>query len=492
MENFLKNNDEVFNIKLKSLLEMQKKGNDPFSISSFNRTDFSEDIIEDFKNRPEEKKANIAGRIIRLRSMGKASFVDILDSRGKIQVYVKSDDIGPEKYEEFKSFNVGDFLGISGFVFKTKKDEISVHAQKITLLSKSLRSLPEKFHGFKDIDLRYRQRYLDLIVNREVKKVFEKRILIIKTIRNYLDSLGFVEVETPIMNIIPGGASARPFITHHNALNLDLYLRIAPELYLKRLIVGGMEKVYEIGRLFRNEGVSTKHNPEFTTVELYEAYSDYNDMMRITEDIIINCCISVNDKLNITYQGVEINLEKPFLRLSMLEAIKKYTEVDFSPFLHDKNKILKNCEKINLKVDGNLSTGEILSFVFEEKVESNLMQPTFIYDYPVEISPLAKKKKEDPQFTQRFELFIAGREFANAYSELNDPIDQRLRFEEQELKRKNGDEEANKIDEDFLTALEYGMPPTGGLGIGIDRLVMLLTNSSSIKDVILFPTMKSL
>ena len=379
---------------------------------------------------------------------------------------------------------------VKGYVFRTRRGEISVHAKSIRLLSKSLLPLPEKFHGLKDTDLRYRQRYVDLIVNPEVKDTFIKRSKIISTMRSVLDNLGFIEVETPILNTIAGGAAARPFITHHNTLNMDLFLRIAPELYLKRLIVGGMEKVYEIGRQFRNEGMSVKHNPEFTTIELYEAYTDYHGMMDITENLINACAQAVCESDVITYQGEEVNLQKPFRRLTMIEAVKEYTGVDFDTFADDNEKAHDVAKELGLPVEKHHVWGDILNLAFEEKVEEKLLQPTFICDYPVEVSPLTKRKADRPELVERFELFITRREFANAYTELNDPIDQKERFEYQMKLREQGDEEANQIDEDFITALEYGMPPTGGMGMGIDRLAMLLTDSASIRDVLLFPTMK--
>ncbi|MDR1364732.1 MAG: lysine--tRNA ligase [Oscillospiraceae bacterium] len=483
------NLDEIFNLRLKKLLELQKNGSDPFEITKFAVKITSSEIKENF-DFIEGKEVVIAGRMTRRRVMGKASFFDILDRAGTIQVYIKTDDV--ENYESFLNYDIGDFLGINGIAFKTKKGEISVHTKEIILLSKALRTLPEKFHGLKDIDLRYRQRYLDFIANPEVKNNFLKRATIIKTIRHYLDINDFVEVETPILNSIAGGAAAKPFETHHNALNLDLFLRIAPELYLKRLIVGGMERVYEIGRQFRNEGMSIKHNPEFTTLELYQAYSDYFGMMNITESIISACNLAVNCDFNINYQGKDVDLSIPFRRVTMIEAVKEVTGEDFSKFIGDTEKAFISAKKLGLKPENSLGWGGVLNFIFEEKVEETLFQPTFIYDYPVETSPLAKRKNNSSKLVERFELFITSRELANAYSELNDPIDQRERFKVQAQLHENGDEEANLSDEDFLNALEHGMPPTGGLGIGIDRLVMLLTNSASIRDVIIFPTMKPL
>ncbi|MFA9381372.1 MAG: lysine--tRNA ligase, partial [Acetanaerobacterium sp.] len=407
----------------------------------------------------------------------------------KIQVYVKINDIGEDNYADFKKWDIGDIVGVTGLVFCTRRGEISVHAHSITLLSKSLLPLPEKWHGLKDTDLRYRQRYVDLIVNPEVKDAFVKRSLIIKEIRAFLDTLGYLEVETPVLHAIAGGATARPFTTHHNALNIDLYMRIALELHLKRLIVGGFDKVYEIGRVFRNEGLSVRHNPEFTLLELYEAYTDYNGMMNITENLIRAVAEKVLGTTQIVYNDVEIDLGKPFERLTMAEAVKKYASVDFYEIsTTEEAKAL--ADKHHITYEKRHQKGDILNLFFERYCEEHLIQPTFITEHPVEISPLAKRKPSDPDYTERFELFVVGREHANAFSELNDPIDQRERFERQAQLKSQGDDEANDVDEDFLTALEYGMPPTGGLGIGIDRLVMLLTNSASIRDVLLFPTMR--
>ena len=483
---------ELLQIRRDKLSELKEKDKDPYEITLCDQNYHATDIIDNY-DELEGKDVCIAGRIMSRRIMGKASFAAIQDRTGKIQFYVKRDDVGEEIYTEFKKqWDIGDICEVKGFVFKTKTGEISVHANEIRLLSKSLLPLPEKYHGLKDTDTRYRQRYVDLIMNPEVKSTFEKRALIIKTIRQMLDDIDFVEVETPILNIIPGGAAARPFITHHNTLDLDMYLRIAPELYLKRLIVGGMERVYEIGRLFRNEGMSVRHNPEFTTIELYQAYTDYNGMMDITEKLINQCALNVCGTDVINYQGTELSLQIPFKRLSMVEAVKEYSGVDFDSFHLDDEAARNAVKAMGVELKGTETWGDCLVLAFEEKAEVNLIQPTFIYDYPVENSPLTKRKKSRPELTERFELFIAGRELANAYSELNDPIDQRERFVRQMQLREAGDEEANMIDEDFLTALEYGMPPTGGMGMGIDRLAMLLTDSASIRDVLLFPTMKPL
>jgi lysyl-tRNA synthetase class 2 len=480
---------DEFNLRLSKLVDLQKNGKDPFSITKFEKNISAKEIKDNFETL-NGSSVVLAGRITRRRIMGKAAFADILDESGVIQIYLKMDILGRENYEAFKDYDIGDIVGVNGLIFKTKKDEISVKADEITLLSKSLRPLPEKFHGLKDSDLRYRQRYLDFIANPKVKETFIKRSIIIKSIRNYLDNLGFTEIETPILNTIAGGAIARPFKTYHNALNLDLFLRIAPELYLKRLIVGGMEKVYEIGRQFRNEGMSIKHNPEFTTIELYQAYTDYFDMMEITENLIVNCNHSIGGSDIINYGNVSINFSVPFRRITMLDLVKESVGIDFSNFIGDQKRAFDSARSLGLNPDPNLGWGGILSFIFEEKAEKNLIEPMFVYDYPLENSPLTKRKKDCSELTERFELFIAGREIANAYSELNDPVDQSERFKFQMKLRERGDEEASVADEDFILALEHGLPPTGGLGIGIDRLVMLLTNSASIRDVIAFPTMK--
>lgn len=483
---------EIMSIRREKFSNLKDKGKNPFEMTSFDFDFYAKDIIEQFESL-EGKTVKISGRITSKRDMGKASFMDVSDSSGKIQVYLKINDIGEEEFKEINSlWDIGDIVGVEGFVFKTRRGEVSVHATKLTLLAKSFLPLPEKFHGLRDTDTRYRQRYLDLISSPEVKDTFVKRSKIIQTIRNYLDNKNFIEVETPVLNVIPGGAAARPFVTHHNTLDMDLYLRIAPELYLKRLIVGGMDKVYEIGRLFRNEGMSTKHNPEFTTIELYQAYCDYQTMMNLAEDLIRNCAKAVGIDGVFEYQGDKIDVFSPFKRLTMIDAVKQFTGVNFSEFMGDNAKAIEVAQKLEIKYQPKDSWGDILNKVFEEKVEENLVEPTFIYDYPIEVSPLTKKKPGCDYLVERFELFITRRELANAYSELNDPIDQRERFKRQVQMREAGDQEANMLDEDFITALEHGMPPTGGLGMGIDRLVMLLTDSPSIRDVIIFPTMKPL
>jgi Lysyl-tRNA synthetase (class II) len=483
--------NQLMIIRREKLEKLKQNNKNPFEITKFDITHTSKEIIDNYEEL-EGKDVTIAGRIMAKRIMGKASFCHIQDGDGKIQSYVSINDLGEESYKQFKEDDIGDIIGITGFVFKTRTGEISIHAKEVILLSKSLRPLPEKFHGLKDTDLRYRQRSVDLIMNPEVKETFKKRSLIIKEIRNMLDEKGFMEVETPILQTIPGGASARPFITHHNTLDIDMYLRIATELYLKRLIVGGFDKVYEIGRNFRNEGMDIKHNPEFTCIELYEAYTNLEGMMNITEELIRRCANKVCGTGKISYQGEEIDLEKPFRRITMIDSIKEVTGVDFNTVETDEE-AQKIAKDLNMEIDPIKTTrGDIIVQVFEEKVEETLRQPTFLYEYPIENSPLTKKCKDNPRMTQRFELFIGGREYANAYSELNDPIDQYERFLKQVQAREAGDEEANMMDDDFVQALEYGMPPTGGMGMGIDRLVMLLTDSASIRDVLLFPTMKPL
>ncbi|MBR3673532.1 MAG: lysine--tRNA ligase [Clostridia bacterium] len=484
--------NQLMMVRREKLKELQEQGKNPYEITKFNRTNTAGEIKANYE-KFEEKTVTVAGRIIAKRIMGKASFCTIQDCDERIQSYVSINDLGEESYKAFKTYDIGDFIGITGFVFKTRTEEISVHAKEVTLLSKSLRPLPEKFHGLKDPDLRYRQRYVDLIVNPEVKKSFETRSKIIKEIRKILDEKGFLEVETPILNTIMGGANAKPFITHHNSLDLDMYLRVAPELYLKRLIVGGFDRVFEIGRLFRNEGMDIKHNPEFTSMELYAAYMDFNDMMDITEEIFSRCAKKVLGTTKITYQGQDIDLTPAWKRITMVDAIKEVTGIDFNTINTDEEAVALAKERNIVIPDPTKETrGDVISLFFEEYVEETLIQPTFVYEYPVEISPLAKRKAADPRMTERFELFIGGREYGNAFSELNDPIDQYERFKKQVEAREAGDEEAGMMDEDYVQALEYGMPPTGGLGIGIDRMIMLLTDSASIRDVLLFPTMKPL
>ncbi|MCL1997025.1 MAG: lysine--tRNA ligase [Defluviitaleaceae bacterium] len=476
-------------IRRQKLAALQQAGKDPFNIVKYDIDTKSTDILQNYEAY-EGKRVSIAGRLMSRRLMGKASFCDILDSHGRIQIYLKQDHMG-EAYEEFKKTDIGDIFGIVGTVFKTKKEEISINVQEISLLSKSLEILPEKFHGLTNIDLRYRQRYVDLIVNTSVRKTFANRSKILKSIRNYLDNQGYIEVETPVLQTVYGGANAVPFTTHHKALDLELYLRISLETYLKRLIVGGFDKVYEIGRVFRNEGISTRHNPEFTMLELYCAYIDYHAIMELTEQLVRTAAYDVLGTYKISYEGHEMDLEKPFARISMIDAVKEHTNIDFSE-IKTSEQARAAAKESGVEVEPHHKIGDILNSLFEEKVEKNLIQPTFIIDYPIEISPLAKRKPNNPSLTERFELFIVGREYANAFSELNDPIDQRQRFEAQEDLKAKGNNEAMPLDEDFITALSYGMPPTGGLGIGIDRLVMLITGCSSIRDVIFFPTMKPL
>ena len=481
--------NKLMQVRLDKLKELQAAGKDPFEITKYDRTEFSKEIKDNY-DKYENKDVSVAGRIMAKRIMGKASFVTIQDAQGRIQSYVSINDLGEESYKAFKTFDIGDIIGLKGFVFKTKTEEISIHAKEVVLLTKSLRDLPEKFHGLKDVDLRYRQRYVDLIVNPEVKETFLLRSKILKEIKNYLDNEGYLEVDTPVLNTIAGGATARPFITHHNTLDIDMYLRIANELYLKRLIVGGFDRVYEMGRMFRNEGMDIKHNPEYTAMEFYAAYQDYNDMMDLSENMIRTVAEKCLGTAKINYQGVDIDLESPWRRVPMITAIKEVTGVDFNEINTDEEAIAIAKEK-HVEVDDSKQTrGYIINAFFEEFVEETLTQPTFICDYPVEVSPLTKRMPSDKRLVESFELFIGGREYGNAYSELNDPIDQRERFVEQLRQKEAGDEEANDMDEDFCMAIEYGLPPTGGMGIGIDRLVMLLTDSASIRDVILFPTMK--
>lgn len=498
-------------VRLEKLDDLKARNADPYQITKYNVTgknaalkaqyeadeaaaksaagDDEEKLAQEL-DKLKEKKVSIAGRIMSWRDMGKANFIDVRDETDRIQVYVRMNDIGKEEFAEFKKWDIGDIVGVEGFVFRTRKGEISIHAEKIILLSKSLLPLPEKWHGLKDQDTRYRQRYLDLIVNPDVKDTFVKRSLILREIRNYLDALGYIEVDTPVLHTLEIGAAARPFKTHHNALDIDMYLRIETELYLKRLIVGGFEKVYEVGRIFRNEGMDTSHNPEFTTIEMYQAYTDYKGMMELIENMYEALALKICGSTTITYQGEQINLAAPWEKLTMAEAVKKYAGVDYNDWVTDED--ARTCAKekgVEVEEGENATKGHVLIAFFDEFVEKNLIQPTIIYDYPVENSPLAKRKPSDPAFTERFEYFIYAREMGNAFSELNDPVDQRERFVRQvEAKRATG---ANaEVDEDFVTALEYGMPPTGGLGLGLDRLVMLLTDSPSIRDVLLFPTMR--
>jgi lysyl-tRNA synthetase class 2 len=485
--------NDLLKERRQKLSELQAQGKDPFDVYKVNRTHTS-NVIKEKYDELEGKEVTVAGRLMSKRVHGKAGFSDVHDKYGKIQLYIKIDDVGEEKLKTYKTFDIGDFVSITGRVFKTKTEEVSIHITDFELLSKSLKPLPEKFHGLKDPDLRYRQRYVDLIINPEVRDTFFKRTAIIKAMREFLDNKDYLEVETPILSPIAGGAAAKPFETHHNALNIDMYLRIATELYLKRLIVGGFERVYEIGKNFRNEGIDVRHNPEFTMIELYEAYADYNDMMEITENMVAYICNEVLGTTKITYQETEIDFTPPWRRVTMVDAVKEYSGVDFNEIKTDeearniaKEKGLQFKKKLE-----DCTKGDILNEFFEAYGEEKLIQPTFIYDYPVEISPLTKKKRGNEAFTERFEGFVFGRELCNAYSELNDPIVQRERFLQQLKERELGDDEAYVMDEDFLNSLEIGMPPTGGMGMGVDRLIMLLTNSYSIRDVLLFPTMKPL
>ncbi|MFC5464878.1 lysine--tRNA ligase [Lederbergia graminis] len=486
-------NDQL-QVRREKMSSLRSGGIDPFG-KRFERTDNTSGIKEKYEQQSKEElsEANVtvtlAGRVMTKRGKGKAGFAHIQDLHGQIQIYVRQDAVGEEQYELFNNVDLGDLVGITGTIFKTKVGELSVKAHELTLLTKALRPLPDKFHGLKDIEQRYRQRYLDLITNEDSKSTFISRSLIIQEIRSYLNKAGFLEVETPMLHSIAGGAAARPFETHHNALDMQLYMRIAIELHLKRLIVGGLEKVYEIGRVFRNEGVSTRHNPEFTMIELYEAYADYNDIMELTENLIAHVAKEVIGSTTIPYGEHEVNLEPKWTRLHMVDAVKEYTGVDFWNQMTDEE-ARKLAKEHNIEITEHMTYGHIVNEFFEQRVEDKLIQPTFIYGHPVEISPLAKKNEDDQRFTDRFELFIVGREHANAFTELNDPIDQRERFESQLREREQGNDEAHEMDEDFIEALEYGMPPTGGLGIGIDRLVMLLTNSPSIRDVLLFPLMR--
>ena len=483
--------NKLMQVRMEKLEELQKQGKNPYEITKYDRTETSGQIKSNYEEF-EGKDVSVAGRIMAKRIMGKASFVTIQDSKGKIQSYVSINDLGEESYKAFKTYDIGDIIGIKGFVFKTKTEEISIHAKEVVLLTKSLRPLPEKFHGLKDMDLRYRQRYVDLIMNPEVKDTFVLRSKILKEIRKFMDERGYMEVETPMLTTVATGDAARPFITHHNTLDLDMYLRIANELYLKRLIVGGFDRVYEMGRMFRNEGMDIKHNPEYTGIEFYAAYQDYNDMMDLSENMIRTVAEKCLGTAKINYQGMDIDLESAWRRVPMIEAIKEVTGVDFNEINTDEEAVAVAKEKHVELEESKQTRGCIINAFFEEFVEETLIQPTFICDYPVEVSPLTKRKPSDKRLVERFELFIGGREYGNAYSELNDPIDQRERFVEQLKQKEAGDEEANDMDEDFCMAIEYGLPPTGGMGIGIDRLVMLLTDSASIRDVILFPTMKPL
>jgi len=482
--------NQLLKVRRDKLAELQEAGKDPFKITKYDVTVHSSDIKENYEEW-EGKEVSVAGRMMSKRVMGKASFCNVQDLKGNIQTYVARDSIGEESYKDFKKMDIGDIVGIKGTAFTTKTGEISIHATSVVLLTKSLQILPEKFHGLTNTDLRYRQRYVDLVMNPEVRDTFVKRSQIIKAIRDHLDEQGFMEVETPMLVPNAGGAAARPFETHYNALDEDVKLRISLELYLKRLIVGGLERVYEIGRVFRNEGVDTRHNPEFTLMELYQAYTDYHGMMDLVENLFRSVALKVLGTAVVSYDGVEIDLSKPFERITMVDALKKYKGIDFTE-IHTDEEAKALADQYHIAYEARHKKGDILSMLFEEFVEENLIQPTFIIDHPVEISPLTKRKPEDPDYTERFELFITKREMANAYSELNDPIDQRLRFEAQEVLKAAGDEEANSMDEDFLNALMIGMPPTGGIGIGIDRFVMLLTDSYAIRDVLLFPTMKTL
>ena len=483
--------NKLMQVRKEKLDELQKAGKNPFEVTKYDIENYSKQIKDNYEEY-EQKDVSVAGRIIAKRIMGKASFCTIQDCQGKIQSYVSINDLGEESYKLFKTYDIGDIIGIKGFVFKTRTEEISIHAKEVKLLTKSLKPLPEKFHGLKDMDLRYRQRYVDLIVNPEVKDTFVLRSKIIKEIRKFMDEKGYMEVETPMLTTVATGDAARPFITHHNTLDLQMYLRIAPELNLKRLIVGGFDKVFEIGKNFRNEGMDIKHNPEFTNMELYSAYEDYNDMMDMAEQLISTVATNVLGSSKITYQGTEIDLTPAWRRITMIDAIKEVTGIDFNTVKTDEEAQALAKEKGVEYEEIKNTRGHIINEFFETFVEETLIQPTFIMDYPVEVSPLTKRKKDDPSLVERFELFIGGREYGNAYSELNDPIDQYERFVKQVEAKEKGDEEAGGMDEDFVNALEIGLPPTGGLGIGLDRLIMLLTDSASIRDVLFFPTMKPL
>ena len=483
---------EILQVRRDKLKALQDEGRDPFTITKFNRTAYSADIKADY-DAFENQQVSVAGRIMSKRGMGKAIFCHVKDDKGQIQLYIKKDSVSEQEFADFRKYDIGDIIGVSGFVFKTKTEEISVHVEKVTLLSKSLRPLPEKFHGMTNIELKYRQRYVDLIMSDASRRNFEVRSKFIRFLRAYLDNRGYMEVETPVLGTLVGGAAARPFITHHNTLDIDMYMRIATELPLKRLIVGGIERVYEIGRIFRNEGMDTKHNPEFTTVELYEAYADFHDMMDIAEGILSGAAKEILGTYEVEWQGEKIDLTPGWRRLTMVDAVKEYVGIDFGAISDDAEAVAAaKAVGVELADAAEKTWGNALYACFDQRVEEKLIQPTFITMYPVEVSPLTKRSPEDPRLTERFELFICHSELANAYSELNDPIDQRQRFEKQVEQRERGDDETEMLDEDFLLALEYGMPPTGGMGMGIDRCVMMLTGCDSIRDVLLFPTMKPL
>lgn len=482
--------NEMLVLRRQKLQELRDAGKDPFQISKYDVTHYSKDIKENFESLEEKEDVSIAGRVMSKRRHGKIAFLDVQDQEGRIQVFARK-DVLEDNYEDVKGLDIGDIIGVRGVVFKTEAGEITVRAKEVVLLSKSLQILPEKFHGLKDPDLRYRQRYVDLVVNPEIKEVFKKRTVILKSIREYLDNKGFLEVETPILGTVAGGANARPFYTHHNTLDIDMQMRIANELFLKRLVVGGFDKVYEMGKMFRNEGMDTRHNPEFTNIEIYQAYTDYEEMMRITEDIFEAAAMKLYGTTKITYQGTEIDLKAPWKRITMTEAVKETSGVDFDEIQTDEE-AREIAKAKGLTIEENWTRGKIIAEMFEEFAEGTLVQPTFVIKHPVEVSPLSKRSVEDPRLTDRFEAFINCWEFANAFSELNDPIDQKERFEEQVREKEAGDDEAHPMDSDFINALEVGLPPTGGLGIGVDRMVMLLTDQPSIRDVVFFPTMKPL
>ncbi|NLW65708.1 MAG: lysine--tRNA ligase [Clostridiales bacterium] len=481
---------EILQIRRDKLSKLREEGRDPYTVTKYTRTAYSAEIKDNFELW-EEKNVSLAGRLMSKRDMGKAFFADLMDDKGRIQLYVRVNDLGEESFGEFKRWDIGDIIGVEGFVFRTRRGEISVHCSSVKLLSKSLLPLPEKFHGLTDQETRYRQRYVDLIVNPEVRRTFEIRSSFIRHVRSYLDNRGYMEVETPVLNTISGGATARPFITHHNALDMDMYMRIATELHLKRLVVGGIERVYEIGRIFRNEGMDTKHNPEFTTVELYEAYADFNDMMDIFEEMLSGAAMDILGTYKLRWQGQDIDLTPGWERISMADAVKKYLGLDFMAVTSDEDAAeLAKSVGVTLPEGKEATWGNYLYECFDQRVEEKLIQPTFITMHPVDVSPLAKRSAKDPRLTERFEIFICRSEMGNAFSELNDPIDQKQRFQKQVEMRAKGDDEAGMMDEDFITALEYGLPPTGGMGIGIDRCVMMLAGVDSIREVILFPTMK--